>query len=92
LLTDNFRLTCNDLPLPDPDYIVDIASIIASTNFLEHLKCENELLLINHFGLLVNHGVNNLLELVNESRFPRKDDRGNLATHIIQLFTHLGNK
>jgi len=86
LLTDSLRSKGNSLPMPDPSSIGDTINVIASTDILEYLMRKNELLLINRFGQLANQGVSTFLELVNESRFPRSDNIGNLAKYILRFF------
>jgi exonuclease III len=85
-LTDQFRLECSGLPLPDPDSIINPMNVVASTDVLEYLMRKRELMLINRFGALSNVGINTYKQLYNESVYPRDDNFGNLASYIISFF------
>jgi hypothetical protein len=85
-LTDQFRGNCSSLPLPDPDGLGNVLSIIASTDVLEYLMRKKELLIINRFGPLANLGVSNYKQLLNEAIYPRNERLGELAKYIITFF------
>jgi len=84
--TDFFRERCGSLPLPDPDLIVDVVNVIASTDILEYLMRKRELLIINRFGVLANLGIVNYKQLHNESLFPSSNQSGELARYILGFF------
>jgi len=86
ILTDQFRSHCSQLPLQDPDSLHNVFSIIASTDVLEYLMRRKEILLINRYAALVNIGVQSYRQLFNESKYPRDDYLGNLATYITSFF------
>ena len=86
LLTDRFRNFCSNLPLPEPKEVASCVNIIASTDVLEYLKRKNYLLIINRFSRLSNLGVTSYYQLVNEVRFPRSDEMGELASYILRFF------
>jgi exonuclease III len=87
-LTDQFRSECSNLPLPDPDGLINPISVVASTEVLEYLMRKKELMLINRYGALANVGICTLRQLYNESIYPRNDNLGNLAKYIISFLPH----
>ena len=86
LLTDRFRNSCSNLPLPEAQEVASCVNIIASTDVLEYLKRKNYPLIINRYSRLANLGVTSYYQLVNEARFPRSDDIGELASYILRFF------
>ena len=85
-LTDNIRSMCNVRPLPETSLIMTSIDVIASTDVLEYLHRKKYLLLIQRYARLANLGVISFLQLLNESRFPRSDEVGELASYIIKFF------
>jgi len=85
-LTDQLRACCSFLPLPDPEGIINPINLVASTDVLEYLMRNKELMLINRFGALANVGITTFKQLHNESRFPRDDNFGNLSKYIVSFF------
>jgi hypothetical protein len=85
-LTDRFRSHCLVLPLPQPDEIINVASIIASTDVLEYLMRKKELLLLNRFGQLANLGIVTFKQLCNEITFPSSDWSRELAIYLVKFF------
>ena len=86
LLTDQFRAHCSALPLPDPDKIGDVVSVVASTDILEFLMRKKQLMLINRFGALANEGIINYRQLYNEAIYPRYDWSRDLARYLLKFF------
>ncbi len=85
-LTDYFRSHCSVLPLPNPESRIDVINVIASTDVLEYLMRNKELLIINRFATLANLGIISYKQLYNESIYPRSDEFGELARYIMQFF------
>jgi len=85
-LTDYLRSFCDQLPLPDPDSLVEVISVASSTDVLEYLMRKKQYLLINMFGNLAIAGISSYRHLLNESLFPRNDQFYNLSKFVLQAF------
>jgi hypothetical protein len=58
-------------------FLVNRASVIASTDIIEYFRRRKIPLVMLRFLELVNQGIGNLHELINEFRFPRMGGLGN---------------
>ncbi len=61
-------------------------NIIASTDVIEFFRRNNIPLVIHRFRTLANQGIENVHELINESRFPRDDRLAQCAREILSFF------
>ncbi len=85
-LTDFGRSQANVRPLQEPCQISGCIEMIASTDVLEYLQRKKYHLLLNRYGRLANLGIATYFQLLNEARFPRSDEIGDLAKYIIRFF------
>jgi len=61
-------------------------NVIASTDIIEYFRRKRIPLVIHRFGELADQGVETLLELINEDRFPRNDRLQQCAREVLSFF------
>jgi hypothetical protein len=61
-------------------------NVIASTELLEYFRRKNILLILLQLNEVINLGIENVLHLLNESRYPRNDRIRRIANGILSFF------
>jgi len=68
------------------DSVKYISDLLAATDIKEFLSRKKEPLIQCIYIPLINSGVENLKQLINEANFPRNDNFSNRARHVLTAF------